>query len=124
MKPTTEDFLIPLADVLRIHHGMSGIDDVNVAAKARIHAAIAAKAAHDEECQRMADEWVEPRKPEFFEKFESFRMKAVALRHPYGHKSEEFTEFLKSKKSNMWMEIRSAADPIFRDYISETPPTE
>lgn len=123
MKPTTEDFLIPLADALRSFRVRSDIEDVKEAAKARIHAAIAAKAAHDEECQRLADEWVVASKPEFFAKFESYRSKAVEYRYPYGHKSEEFLVYLESQKSNMWSAIRSAADPIFRDYISETPPT-
>ena len=113
MKPTTEDFLIPLADVLRIHHGMSGIEDIRTAAKARIHAAIAAKAAHDEECQRLADEWVQQNKAAYFQRQREYRRNNISAR------DFEYREGL----DQIWNSMRDKADPIFRDYISETPPT-
>lgn len=114
MKPTTEDFLIPLADVLRIYHGMSRIEDVKVAAKARIHAAIAAKKAHDEECQRMADEWVKENKAAYFQK-------ASDSRFAYGYQSNlEYRHNLDA----IWNSMRDEADPIFRDYVTTFRPTE
>ena len=62
MKPTTEDFLIPMADAIRLFVNTEDVDFVQSATKARIHAAILAKAAHDEECQRLADQWVKENK--------------------------------------------------------------
>ena len=113
MKPTTEDFLIPIADVLRIHHGMSGIEDIRTAAKARIHAAIAAKAAHDEECQRLADEWVQQNKSAYLQSAKEYGRYNSSVR------DFEYREGL----NQIWLSMRDKADPIFRDYITEHRPT-
>lgn len=114
MKPTTEDFLIPLADVMRSLNERWDIDYVKDAVKARIHTAIAAKKAHDEECQRLADEWVEQNKAEYFQK-------ASDSRFAYGSRSSlEYRHNL----DKIWLSMRDKADPIFRDYITEYRPTE
>jgi len=123
MKPNTEDFLIPMADAIRLFVNTEDVDFVQSATKARIHAAILAKAAHDEECQRLADEWVEQNKTAFLAEFESYRRWAAEVRYPHGHRSKDFLEYLESEKNRMWSKILPNADPIFRDYINETPPT-
>ena len=121
MKPTTEDFLIPLADVLRSFRVRSDIEDVKEAAKARIHAAIAAKAAHDEECQRLADEWVGERIKKFNADVEEYRQSYGPPVSIIGQKNTK--DQVAWKRGEMWKEMRDSCPSIFRDYISETPPT-
>lgn len=113
MKPTTEDFLIPLADVLRSFRVRSDIEDVKEAAKARIHAAIAAKAAHDEECQRLADEWVQQNKAAYLQSAKEYGRYNSSVR------DFEYREGL----NQIWLSMRDKADPIFRDYITKYRPT-
>lgn len=117
MKPTTEDFLIPMADIMRIFD----IDDIKEAAKIRIRAAIDAKAAHDEECQRLADEWVS-------ERIKKLNTDAEEYRQSYGPPKSVIGQItIKDqviwKRGEMWKEMRDSCPSVFRDYISETPPT-
>lgn len=113
MKPTTEDFLIPIADAIRLFVNTEDVDFVQSATRARIHAARLAKMAHDEECQRLADEWVQQNKAAYFQK-------ASDSRFAYGSQSSlEYRHNL----DKIWNSMRDEADPIFRDYVSEYRPT-
>jgi len=114
MKPTTEDFLIPLADAIRLFVNTEDVDFVQSATKARIHAARLAKMAHDEECQRLADQWVADHKTEFFERAMEYRRVNISARDfEYRHGLDE-----------LWISIRDKADPIFRDYVTKCRPQE
>lgn len=114
MKPTTEDFLIPLADVLRSLNEHWDIDYVEGAAKLRIRYAIAAKAVHDEECQRLADEWVQQNKAAYFQRQREYSRNNISKR---GFEYDCNLDII-------WNSMRHEADSIFRDYISKQRPTE
>jgi hypothetical protein len=121
MKPTTEDFLIPMADAIRLFVNTEDVDFVQSATKARIHAAILAKAAHDEECQRLADQWVKENK-------EKLNIQTSAYKFSWGGATQagemNFKAQVLWKRGEIWQKMRSAADSIFRDYIPENPPQE
>ena len=115
MKPTTEDFLIPIADALSrvCQSGEPQLHHIEEAAKLRILIAFEAKNAHDAECQRLADKWVEQNKAAFFQKVSGSRF-------AYGHQSNlEYRHNLDA----IWNSMRDEADPIFRDYITKHRPT-
>ena len=115
MKPTAEDFLIPMVDAIRLFVNTEDVDFVQSATKARIHAAILAKSAHEEECQRLADQWVADHKTEFFQRAREYTR---ALR------STAYSDEFKAGALNIWGLMRDEADSIFRDYISEWFPPE
>ncbi len=115
MKPTTEDFLIPMPDAIRLFVNIEDVDFVQSATRARIHVAMLAKMAHDEECQRLADQWVADHKAEFFHRAKEY---TKALR------STAYSDEFKAGALSIWGGMRDKADPIFRDYISEWFPTE
>ena len=110
MKPTTEDFLLPMADIMRIF----AVDDIREAAKIRIKAAIDAKASHDEECQRLADEWLLAHRDEFFRRAAEYRR---------ADPSSSRLEF-RNGLDKLWGSMRDEADPIFRDYVTQYRPQE
>lgn len=114
MKPTTEDFLIPLADAIRLFVNTEDVDFVQSATRARIHAARLAKMAHDEECQRLADEWVQQNKAAYFQSAKEYRRNNI---------SERDFEY-RCNLDTIWNSMRDKADPIFRDYITKFRPTE
>lgn len=114
MKPTTEDFLIPLADALARVYPLGNPEDRHVtqAIALRLRIAIKAKREHDEECQRLADEWVKQHKAEFFEREMEYRLVNISERDfEYRHGLDE-----------LWKSIRDKADPIFRDYVTKSRP--
>lgn len=113
MKPTTEDFLIPIADAIRLFVNTEDVDFVQSATRARIHAARLAKMAHDEECQRLADEWVQQNKAAHLQSAKEYG------RYNSSARDLEYREGL----NRIWLSMRDKADPIFRDYISEHRPT-
>lgn len=122
MKPITEDFLIPLADAIRLFVNTEDVDFVQSATRARIHAARLAKMAHDEECQRLADEWVGERIKKFNADVEEYRQSYGPPVSIIGQKNMK--DQVVWKRGEMWKEMRDSCPSIFRDYISETPPTE
>lgn len=115
MKPTTEDFLIPVADALSrvCPSGNPQLHQIAEATALRIEIAMVAKSAHDAECQRLADKWVEQNEAAYFQK-------ASDSRFAYGYQSN-----LKYRNNldAIWNSMRDEADPIFRDYITTYRPT-
>lgn len=123
MKPTTEDFLIPMADALARVCPLGNPEDRHVteAIALRLRIAIKAKREHDEECQRLADQWVEQNK-------EKLNIQTSAYKFSWGGATQagemNFKAQVLWKRGEIWQKMRSAADSIFRDYIPENPPQE
>ena len=114
MKPTTEDFLIPMADALARVCPLGNPEDRHVteAIALRLRIAIKAKREHDEECQRLADEWVREHKAELFGREIEYRLVNISARgFEYRYGLDE-----------LWISIRDKADPIFRDYVTKCRP--
>ena len=116
MKPTTEDFLIPMADALARVCPLGNPEDrhITAAIALRLRIAIKAKQEHDEECQRLANEWVEANKTEFFQRAAEYRQANPSARRL------EFRNGL----DKLWNSMRDTADPIFRDYVTQYRPQE
>ena len=123
MKPTTEDFLIPIADVLSrvCPSGEPQPHHIAEAMVLRVKIAFEAKIAHDEECQRLADQWVNERIEKFNADMEAYRQNyepAVSIIEQKNAKEQ-----VAWKRGEMWKEMRDSCPSIFRDYISDHPPT-